>query len=52
VQVAIGLEAQEPAPCARIHDAILSAAKARTENGAVVIRRPVVRASGTKPSRG
>jgi ubiquinone/menaquinone biosynthesis C-methylase UbiE len=52
VRVAIVLEAQEPDRRARIHDAILGAAKARTESGTVVIRRPVVMASGTKPSRG
>ena len=50
VRVAMLLEAQEPARRARIHDAILRAAKARTSGGTVVIRRPVVMASGTRPS--
>ncbi|WP_051505709.1 class I SAM-dependent methyltransferase [Mesorhizobium sp. WSM2561] len=50
VRVAMVLEAQEPARRARIHDAILGAAKARVFDGTVVIRRPVVVASGTKPS--
>lgn len=50
VRAAIVLEAQEPARRARIHEAILDAAKSRVVGGAVVIRRPVVMASGTKPS--
>jgi SAM-dependent methyltransferase len=49
VRVAMVLEAQEPARRARIHDAILGAAKARVKDGRVLIRRPVVMASGVKP---
>jgi SAM-dependent methyltransferase len=51
VRVAMVLEAQEPARRARIHGMILRAAKARVSDGTVVIRRPVVMASGTKPTR-
>jgi hypothetical protein len=52
VRVAIVLEAQEPARRARIHDAILDAAKARSQGGTIVLRRPVVMASGRKPAEG
>lgn len=52
VRVAIVLEAQEPARRARIHDAILSAASARSRGGKIVIRRPVVMASGARPAGG
>lgn len=48
VRVAIVLEAQEPARRAQIHQAILSAAEAHVSDGRVIIRRPVVMASGTK----
>lgn len=50
VRVAIVLEAQAPAQRARIHDAIVSAAKTRRSAGKVTIRRPVVMASGSKPA--
>jgi hypothetical protein len=33
-----------------IHDAMLQAADARTSGGVVTIRRPVVMASGIKPT--
>jgi ubiquinone/menaquinone biosynthesis C-methylase UbiE len=49
VRAAIVIEAQEPARRARIHDAILGAAQARAQGGAIVLHRPVVMASGTKP---
>jgi hypothetical protein len=52
VRVAMVLESQEPTRRARIHDAILGAAKARAGGGTIVIRRPVVMASGTKPVPG
>jgi len=52
VRVAIVLEAQEPTRRARIHQAILSAARARSGGGKVVIRRAAVIASGTKPASG
>jgi ubiquinone/menaquinone biosynthesis C-methylase UbiE len=51
VRVAIVMEAQEPAGRARIHAAILEAAKARTSGGTVVLRRPVVMASSVKPGK-
>jgi SAM-dependent methyltransferase len=51
VRVAMILEAQEPARRALIHAAILGAARARASGGRVIIRRPVVMASGTKPAR-
>lgn len=50
VRAAMVLEAQEPTRRAQIHDAILRAAKARVSDGSVVIRRPVVMASGVKPT--
>ena len=50
VRVAIVLEAQEPTRRARIHDGIVSAVKARAGGGTIAIRRPVVMASGAKPS--
>lgn len=50
VRAAMVLEAQEPTRRARIHDAILRAARARVSDGTVVIRRPVVMASGVKPT--
>jgi SAM-dependent methyltransferase len=50
VRAAMVLEAQEPARRERIHRAILEAAKARMRDGMVVIRRPVVMASGVKPA--
>ena len=49
VRVAIVLEAQPPARRARVHEAILSAAKARASGGSIILRRPVVMASGSKP---
>jgi SAM-dependent methyltransferase len=49
VRVAMVLEAQEPARRARIHDAILGAANVRVSEGRVLIRRPVVMATGAKP---
>jgi SAM-dependent methyltransferase len=52
VRVAMVLEAQEPARRMQIHDAILTAARARARGGMVVIRRPVVLASGTRPASG
>ena len=42
----------QPARRARKDDAILSAAKARVSGDKIVIRRPVVMASGTKPTSG
>jgi SAM-dependent methyltransferase len=51
VRAAIVLEAQQPAHRDRIHEAILRATKTRTSDGVVMIRRPVVMASGVKPSR-
>jgi SAM-dependent methyltransferase len=51
VRAAIVLEAQEPARRARIHDAIFGAAKSHISEGRVIIRRPVVMASGVKPTR-
>lgn len=50
VRVAMVLEAQEPERRARIHDAILDAARSRMASGKVVIRRPVVMAWGRKPA--
>jgi ubiquinone/menaquinone biosynthesis C-methylase UbiE len=50
VRAALVLEAQQPARRARIHDAILRAAHARTSGGTVLIRRPVIMASGIKPA--
>ena len=52
VRVAIVLEAQASARRARIHEAILSAAKARAGGGGIILRRPVVMASGSKPMGG
>ena len=52
VRVAIVLEAQEPARRARIHDAILNAARARSSASKITIRRPAVMASGAKPAHG
>jgi hypothetical protein len=49
VRAAMVLEAQAPARRAQIHEAIVDAARARIAHNAVVIRRPVVMASGTKP---
>src|SRR6185437_14926029 len=51
VRAAMILEAQEPTRRARIHEAITQAATARISNGAVLIRRPAVMASGVKCSR-
>jgi SAM-dependent methyltransferase len=51
VRVAMVLEAQEPGRRDRIHTAIVQAASERTSNGTVVIRRPVVMASGAKPAK-
>ena len=51
VRAAMVLEAQSPARRDLIHGAILRAAHARTSNGVVMIRRPVVMASGVKPLR-
>jgi SAM-dependent methyltransferase len=48
VRAAMVLEAQEPTRRERIHDAIFQAARARISNGTVIIRRPVVIASGVK----
>jgi SAM-dependent methyltransferase len=48
VRAAMVLEAQEPARRARIHDAILGAAKSRISGDRVIIRRPVVIAKGVK----
>jgi SAM-dependent methyltransferase len=50
VRVAMILEAQEPARRARIHEAILAAARLRCSGGMTTIRRPVVLASGVKPA--
>ena len=50
VRAAIVLEAQEPVRRARIHDAIFGAAKSHISEGRVIIRRPVVMASGVKPT--
>lgn len=49
VRAAMVLEAQPPARRDLIHGAILRAADARTSDGVVKIRRPVVMASGVKP---
>ena len=49
VRVAMILEAQEPARRARIHEAILASVKSRAIGSTIVIRRPVVLASGVKP---
>jgi ubiquinone/menaquinone biosynthesis C-methylase UbiE len=51
VRAAMVLEAQPPERRDRIHDAIVLAAEARASDGAVVIRRPVVMASGLRPPR-
>lgn len=51
VRAAMVLEAQEPARRAQIHDAIFGAAKSRMSEGRVIIRRPVVMASGVKSAR-
>ena len=51
VRAAMVLEAQPPARRDLIHGAILRAADARTSDGVVMIRRPVVMASGVKPPR-
>lgn len=51
VRAAMVLEAQSPARRDMIHGAILRAASARTSDGVVVIRRPVVMASGIRPDR-
>lgn len=48
VRAAMLLEAQPPARRARIHDAISEAARRRMINGSMIIRRPVVMASGVK----
>ena len=50
VRAAMVLEAQPPARRELIHDAMLQAADARTMGGVVTIRRPVVMASGIKPT--
>jgi hypothetical protein len=50
VRAAMVLEAQPPAHRELIHDAMLQAADARTSGGVVTIRRPVVMASGIKPT--
>lgn len=51
VRAAMVFEAQPSARRDLIHGAILRAADARTSNGVVTIRRPVVMASGVKPTR-
>jgi hypothetical protein len=51
VRAAMVLEAQPPARRNLIHGAIMRAAKARTLDGVVTIRRPVVMASGVRPAR-
>jgi hypothetical protein len=51
LRAAMVLEAQSPKRRDLIHDAIVRAADARISNGTVVIRRPVVMASGAKPRR-
>ena len=48
VRVAMILEAQEPGRRARIHEAILAAARARASASTFAIRRPVVLACGIK----
>ncbi len=48
VRAAMLLEAQEPASRARIHDAIIAAARARSASDTIVIRRPTVLAYGKK----
>jgi SAM-dependent methyltransferase len=50
VRAAMVLEAQPPAHRELIHDAMLQAADARKSGGVVTIRRPVVMASGIKPT--
>jgi ubiquinone/menaquinone biosynthesis C-methylase UbiE len=48
VRAAMLLEAQQPATRAKIHDAIIAAARARNANDIIVIRRPTVMACGEK----
>jgi len=48
VRAAMLIEAQEPARRAKIHDAIILAARANTAGDAIVIRRPTVMAHGEK----
>jgi len=49
VRAALLLEAQEPASRAKIHDAIIAAARGRNAGDTIVIRRPTVLAYGEKP---
>ena len=49
VRAAMVLEAQDPRRRARIHEAIVDAARARISGKVVVIKRPVVMAWGVKP---
>ena len=49
VRAAMLLEAQEPAARAKIHDAIIAAARARNASDTIIIRRPTVMARGEKP---
>jgi ubiquinone/menaquinone biosynthesis C-methylase UbiE len=51
VRAAMVLESQEPARRARIHDVIIDAAKRRLSEDRIIIRRPVVMASGVKPGQ-
>ena len=48
VRAAMLLEAQEPAARAKIHDAIIAAARTRGAGDTIVIRRPTVMACGVK----
>jgi SAM-dependent methyltransferase len=49
VRAAMLLEAQEPAARAKIHDAIIAAARAHNASDTIIIRRPTVMACGEKP---
>lgn len=49
VRAAMLLEAQQPAARAKIHDAIVAAARLRGASDTIVIRRPTVMAYGEKP---
>jgi SAM-dependent methyltransferase len=48
VRAAMLLEAQQPAARAKIHDAIVAAARARSAGDTIIIRRPTVMACGEK----
>lgn len=49
VRAAMVLEAQDPASRVKIHEAIVAAARARSMDDMIIIRRPTVMAYGEKP---